>query len=210
MSDLCAELHALARRGSRHTFPFDASRIPSNGIYVLFENGETSHGGPRIVRAGTHTGNGQLPSRLKQHFLQENKDRSIFRKHIGRALLCSGSDSFLTFWNLDRTSKKARSVACTDEELTKQRTIEIDVTRYMRTSFSFVVIAEPDKDMRLRLESRIISTLSRCPVCEPSPSWLGTSSPKVKIRESGLWLVNELGKTPLDGSDLARLRVAIR
>src|SRR5687768_9315527 len=119
MSDVCAALHALARTGTIHSFPLNPSRLPSNGIYVLFEEGEESHGGARIVRAGTHTGEGQLIERLKQHFLQENKDRSIFRKNIGRALLSRASDSFLTFWNLDRTTKKARSVACTEEELAK-------------------------------------------------------------------------------------------
>lgn len=208
MNDICAELHALALRGTRHTFPFDASRIPLDGIYVLFENGETGHGGPRIVRAGTHTGKGQLPSRLKQHFLQENKDRSIFRKNVGRALLGKASDPFLSFWELDRTSRKARSLPCTEAELAKQKTIESAVTSYMRASFSFAVLAESDKHTRLLLESRIISTVSRCPVCRPSPNWLGASSPKAKIRESGLWLVNELRKTPLQDDDLQRLKSA--
>jgi hypothetical protein len=58
-----------------------------NGIYVLFERGEECHDGGRIVRVGTHTGDGQLRSRMLQHFVNENKDRSIFRKNIGRALL---------------------------------------------------------------------------------------------------------------------------
>ena len=38
----------------------------------------------RIVRIGTHTGENQLRSRLMQHFVKENKNRSIFRKNIGR------------------------------------------------------------------------------------------------------------------------------
>lgn len=85
MSAHCAELHALVQRGARHTFPFEARGLPSNGIYVLFELGEECHGGNRIVRVGTHRGQGQLPSRILQHFVAENKDRSIFRKNIGRA-----------------------------------------------------------------------------------------------------------------------------
>jgi hypothetical protein len=54
--------------------PFDDSPIPLNGIYILFEDGEIAHGTNRIVRIGTHTGKDQLFSRLKQHFIQENKD----------------------------------------------------------------------------------------------------------------------------------------
>src|SRR5690349_6728892 len=79
----CSELHGVVRRGTLHSFPFDGARLPKNGIYVLFERGEVGHGGSRIVRVGTHRGDGELPSRLLQHFVMENKDRSIFRKHMG-------------------------------------------------------------------------------------------------------------------------------
>jgi hypothetical protein len=64
--------------------------------------------GSRIVRIGTHTGANQLCSRLKQHFLNEMKDRSIFRKNIGRCLLKQANDPFLEFWELDLTSHAAR------------------------------------------------------------------------------------------------------
>ena len=49
----------------------------------------------------------------------------------------------------------------------------------------------------IKLQSRIISTVSLCDECRPSEKWLGLYSPKAKIRESGLWLVNELYKVPL-------------
>jgi hypothetical protein len=75
--------------------------FPLNGIYILFEKGETAHDTNRIVRVGTYPGDKQLRSR--QHFLVENKDRSIFRKNIGRALLRRGQDPFLPLWELDRT-----------------------------------------------------------------------------------------------------------
>ena len=83
---ICEALHAWVNSLPALRFPFGVSQIPLNGIYVLFENGEVGHGGHRIVRVGTHTGHNQLTSRLRQHFLIENKDRSIFRKNkIGRA-----------------------------------------------------------------------------------------------------------------------------
>ncbi len=56
--------------------------MPANSIYILFKQGEFSHGVDRIVRVGTHTGANQLASCLKQHFLLENKDRIIFRKEF--------------------------------------------------------------------------------------------------------------------------------
>ena len=76
MSAVCSQLHSLARRGTEHSFPFDRARLPLSGIYLLFETGEEAHGGDRIVRVGTHTGDDQLPSRLVQHFVNENKDRN--------------------------------------------------------------------------------------------------------------------------------------
>src|SRR5262245_51438780 len=108
MSVLCSNLHELARRGTVFSFPFDRGDIPPHGIYALFEAGEEAHGGGRIVRVGTHTGDRQLRSRLTQHFEKENKDRSIFRKNIGRALLIRDGDPYLAEWEIDRTSRAAR------------------------------------------------------------------------------------------------------
>lgn len=87
MSKNCHTLHQWFNGMKKFSFPFDKQEIPQNGIYILFEKGEFAHSANRIVRIGTHTGENQLRSRLIQHFLKENKDRSIFRKNIGRALL---------------------------------------------------------------------------------------------------------------------------
>lgn len=62
----------------KYSFPFNEKEIPNNGIYILFEKGETGHLTNRIVKIGSHTGVNQLPARLNQHFIKENKDRSIF------------------------------------------------------------------------------------------------------------------------------------
>lgn len=65
MSAECETIHKLAWELERHGFPFDESKIPLNGIYLLFQKGEEGHQGERIVRIGTHTGDNQLRSRLK-------------------------------------------------------------------------------------------------------------------------------------------------
>lgn len=206
MNQICTDLHALTRSGKQHSFPFDGSSIPANGIYVLFESGEHAHDGLRIVRVGTHTGDGQLPSRLRQHFVKENKDRSIFRKNIGRALLNKAGDPFLSEWNMDRTSRAAREQVAGAFDLTKRRAIEAEVTKHLQATMSFVLFRVDDKEERLQLESKLISTVSVCDLCRPSKRWLGSSSPKHKIRESGLWLVNELYKELLSVADLKQLR----
>jgi len=109
MSEICNKLHQLFNGRKMFSFPFDPKEITLNGIYILFETGEQAHGTNRIVRIGTHTGKNQLRSRLDQHFIHENKDRSIFRKNIGRALLNKDLDPFLDQWELDLTTHEAKS-----------------------------------------------------------------------------------------------------
>jgi len=79
MSKNCDRIHRWFNGMKRYKCPFNDEEIPESGIYVLFEKGEFAHGGNRIVRVGTHTGQSQLRSRLFQHFLKENKDR---QKHF--------------------------------------------------------------------------------------------------------------------------------
>jgi hypothetical protein len=205
MNNQCVKIHHLFNRLPRHSFPFDRNIIPKNGIYILFEKGEFGHDTDRIVRIGTHTGLNQLPSRLIQHFINENKDRSIFRKNIGRAILNRDQDTFLKSWELDLTTRRAKEQYASSIDFTRQRNIESQVSNIIQNNFSFVVFEVTDKDQRLALESKIISTVSHCRDCQASSSWLGNHSTKDKIRTSGLWLVNELGKEPLSDLDLIEL-----
>ncbi|MFQ5709614.1 MAG: hypothetical protein ACE5HO_19330 [bacterium] len=206
MSEICQCLHSLFNDLLRHRFPFDERATPYNGIYILFENGEHAHGADRIVRVGTHTGTNQLRSRLKQHFVNENKDRSIFRKNIGRAILQKEGDPFLGQWEWDLTTRKAKERYLPLLDIEKQRSVEKAVTEYIQRNFSFVVFRVDEKEERLQWEQKIISTVSWCEECRPSPVWLGMYSPKRKIRESGLWLVNGLYKDGLSWVEMESWR----
>lgn len=205
MSKECAVIHILFNKLERHYFSCNESAIPLNGIYVLFQKGEVSHNQDRIVRIGTHTGPNQLRSRLRQHFITENKDRSIFRKNIGRALLNKRKDPFLKYWELDLTARKSKNQYSSLIDLDYQKQIENEVSQYIRENFSFVAFEVKDKAERLEMESKLISTVSLCDECRSSDDWLGNYSPKDKIVESGLWLVNELYKTPFDVSGIEHL-----
>lgn len=205
MSDNCKALHRWANQRKEFAFPFDENEIPLNGIYLLFEKGESAHGVKRIVRVGTHTGKDQLRSRLWQHFVNENKDRSIFRKNIGRALLTQAKDPFLHQWELDLTTKAAKEKHAVLIDFAKQKHVEQHVTRTLQDCFSFIVFSVDEPGQRKMLESKLISTLSLCDECLPSPQWLGLRSPKAKIRESGLWLEQELYKEPLTDAELQEL-----
>ncbi|NKB77698.1 MAG: hypothetical protein GKR96_11825 [Gammaproteobacteria bacterium] len=201
----CDGIHRVMHGLKRHQFPFDKSAIPKNGIYILFEKGETGHGGDRIVRVGTHTGENQLQSRLRQHFLNENKDRSIFRKNIGRSMLNQENNSFLRFWELDLTTQKARETHSSSIDFDYQESIEARVSQYIQANVSFCVMSVDSRAERLEIESKMISTVCLCKKCSSSTAWLGNFSTKGKIAKSGLWQVNELYKTPFDASEVTGL-----
>lgn len=210
MSKECEILHSWFNRMKRFNFPFNKENIPFNGIYILFQKGEKAHGTNRIVRIGTHTGTDQLRSRLQQHFIQENKDRSVFRLNIGRALLNKNKDPFLKQWNLDLTTREAKQKHVKHIDFNKQKKTEKKVSKYIQNNFSFVIFKVDHKEKRLELEAKLISTISLCKDCQPSPHWLGLYSPKNKIRESGLWQVNELYKQPLTDKDIKELQQILR
>lgn len=206
MSSICHKLHEFANTLLIHSFPFDEDRIPENGIYILFEKGEQAHHTNRIVRIGTHTGQHQLKSRLFQHFLLKNKDRSIFRKNIGRCFLNEKGNSYLKIWDMDFTTSEMKKKKANYVDPAYQQSIEKRISKYIQSMFTFAVLEINGKDDRLYFESRLISTVSLCEDCLPSPNWLGLQSPKEKIRESGLWQVNELYKAPLSDGGFQQLR----
>jgi hypothetical protein len=128
------------------------------------------------------------------------------RKNIGKCFLNRENNEYLSTWELDNTSlKEMRANAhVIDHEL--QAKLEHGISDYIRTQFSFSVIELDHKEERLLLKSKLISNLSVCPQCRASKTWLGQYSPKDKIREVGLWQVNELYKEPLNESDLLYLK----
>ena len=148
MSEICSEIHKIFNELLRHSFPFNKTTIPKNGIYIIFEKNEYAHGADRIVRIGTHTGEKQLFSRLQQHFVKENKDRSIFRKNIGRALLNKENNPFLEQWNWDLTTKEKKEKYLPLLNQAKQKEVENRVSEYIQTNLSFCVIPVEGKAQR--------------------------------------------------------------
>lgn len=199
---MCDSLHEIFNALPRYTWE-SISDIPFNsGVYIVFEKGEKYESADRIVRVGTHVGDGRLKKRLTSHFVKENKDRSIFRKNVGKAMLNKDGDPYLKNWSLN--SAKKENAACIGQN--KQAEIEKRVSEYMRSAFSFAVFSVEDKDERLRLEEGIIATLNSCEKFGPGPEWKGLYSPEKKIRTSGMWLKQGLNGTPLSDRELLRLK----
>ncbi|HTV30260.1 MAG TPA: hypothetical protein VMF32_21090 [Xanthobacteraceae bacterium] len=205
MTEACQHLHEVLSRLPRFKRE-DLAQVPKNGIYVLFEKGEAAHDGDRIVRIGTHRGQNNLPSRIREHLYESNKDRSIFRKHVGRCLLAKASDPFLPQWELDLTAKASR--ALNEHKVNKARLLEVeaDVTRYMVENFSFAVFRFDDEADRRQYEECLLSTIYACPECGPSEAWLGKHHPNSEvIRKCGLWNIQNLSGKVLSRGDAKRV-----
>ncbi len=187
MKDVCGYLHESVRRLHRFRAGFDVGDVPLNGIYLLFEKGECSHGGERIVRVGTHTGQNNLPKRLAEHLYAKNKDRSIFRKHIGRCLLRRDNHPYAKVWEYDLTKTVEREKYSHLIDVDMQVAIEDSITEYMIENFSFSVIRVDQKENRLSYEEQLIATLASCEVCNCSSGWLGKWHPNANICSTGIW-----------------------
>lgn len=207
MQSIGLELHKLFNNQKRYSFPFSQHRkeIPNNGIYIIFEQGEKYQNFDRIVRIGTHTGNNQLYSRLKEHFIKKNKNRSIFRKNIGRCILNMEHKSYLRIWNLDTTSAEKSNANSNWVDIEFEKQLEERISNYIQERLSFCIIKVNTKEERLYWESKIASTLAQADDIVPSPERLGNYSPIEKIRESGLWQVNGLEGEIITEEELHKL-----
>ena len=166
----------------------DNSFLPENppkkpGLYVVYEESEEDY--RRIVRVGIATKS--LYSRLKQHFINLNRSSSIFRKHIGRALI-NLNNSFKHINIKDWNNKKIKSAPTLEE-------VEREVSNYMQNHLSFTFIEINNGQELENAEKKLIeflsirnSLFSQATGKQPfSNDWLGQYCTNKKVNKSGLW-----------------------
>lgn len=197
--ELCLNLHRQFNNMQRYDYSTIDEVSFTNGIYIMFEKGESYRGYDRIVRVGTHTSDNRLKKRLKDHFLKENKDGSIFRKNIGKAILNKNRHPYLDVWNLD--TKKAADQF--DAEF--QCKIEKQISTYLKDNITFTCFKVDTKEDRLRLEEGIIALLNSSSSFASSENWRGRFSPVNDIAQSGLWLREGLNGKPLTFSEYEKI-----
>ncbi|MCL2003334.1 MAG: hypothetical protein FWG72_04925 [Oscillospiraceae bacterium] len=207
-SSICYRLHKLFNTMPR--FKWDTiSKIDfDSGIYVVFEVGESYCGMDRIVRVGTHRSDGRLRSRLKDHFIRENKDGSIFRKNIGKAILNKNHHPYLDVWTVDTSKPKNVTRLGSRYDPIFQSKVEKQVTKYMRAHFTFICFPVATERERLHIEEGIIAALHLSRDFSASPSWRGKYSPEYEIVQSGMWLKQGLDGIPLTEKEFANIAAA--
>ncbi len=193
------------RRHERKVFllgELSAQTLPPRGVYVFLDGYEKNFlaNAPRIVRVGTHAiskgSKALLKSRLRNHLGLKsgsgNHRGSIFRLHVGRALLeQENALESLSSWGKDQDAPP--------EVRTLETSHEIRVSDYLRKLEVFVlkIDDEPNKySMRAAVERQLISlcTEGLMTIDCPSDQWLGLSSPMPLIERSGLWNLRDVGK----------------
>lgn len=182
---------------------------PKRGVYFIFEHGELREDGhtPRVVRVGTHAVSAgsrtTLWNRLSQHrgtaasLSGGNHRGSIFRLHVGTALLASRPGQFAM-------ASETWGKGSTADRLTRAGELELEqaVSRYIG-AMPFLWLAVDDEPGRMSerhvIEANTIALLSNAPrpkdparthVDPSSPGWLGRHAARAEIRVSGLWNVD--------------------
>jgi hypothetical protein len=179
---------------------------PRHGVYFFYEDGEDrADGSPRVVRVGTHaltaTSRATMWARLRQHRGRlggrnpggGNHRASIFRSHVGTALIRSGDwpDGLLQAW---AGSPRRPEWADMEDQIERQ------VSHHIR-AMPFLWLAVPNHlngtSDRGYVEKNSIALLS-CRTGgtdQPSPGWLGHHASSAKVCQSGLWNSNHVDDT---------------
>jgi hypothetical protein len=176
---------------------------PSRGVYFFFEPGETRADArtPRVVRVGTHAlrpSKTTLWGRLAQHQGQHggalpgggNHRGSIFRLHVGTALLATGDwePAIRETWAINSSAPQSVRRA--------EYPLEHAVSTYIRSlPFVWLGVDDPPSPTSHRgvIEAGSVALLSNYarPALDPaSEHWLGHHAHREAIRLSGLWNVN--------------------
>ena len=198
MNSLSYRVHKYFSSLPRFTYKDINDITYDNGICIFFEAGEKYCGMDRIVNIGTHSTDHRLKERIKDHYLREHKDGSIFRKNIGKALLNFYKSSYLEVWSYDTSNKQKTPQEIlyrVDSRL--QKCIEKQVSEHLINNITFVCVNVESKVDRIRLKEGIIACLNHDVEFAASEEWLGRYSPEYEITNSGMWL-----KQGLDGVDL--------
>ena len=179
---------------------------PRRGVYFFFEHGEQRQNGEglRVVRVGTHAislgSHTTLWGRLSQHRGRiggghpggGNHRGSVFRLHVGKALLSSREYS-------ERIRRTWGKGASADREvLDAEYPLERDVSQFIRNMpLLWVNIADPagpESDRKV-IEANAIALLSnrrKLAVDPASSKWLGLRTGNPAICESGLWNIDHV------------------
>ena len=184
---------------------------PERGVYFVFEQGELREDSKahRVVRVGTHAlkpgAKSTVWGRLRQHRgtsrggkLSGNHRKSVFRLHVGGALLERGEVVGPSSWGVRKADRSVRG---------DEKPVEAAVSEAIGAMEVLCLKVAESPSLRAWVESNCIALLSnrgRLPIDPPSSDWLGHHARAKAIRTSGLWNANHVDE-PYDPGFLEEL-----
>lgn len=150
-------------------------------------------------------------NRLRQHRGAAggggNQRGSIFRRHVGAALMDAGLIEVVPDWWVGTNAAPTQRMAERGAELAVSRVIR-------RMPFLCLPVDDAaglssDRGYMERNAIALVSSRTARALDPPSSAWLGRHARALKIRESGLWNVRHVGDT-VDPAFLDRLRRRVR
>lgn len=181
------EIHRIVQTLPKYNY-LTIDQVPfEEGVYFMVDKNEEFCGYPRIVRVGTHKGDGRLKKRLGQHFMTEDKNGSILRKYVGSALLSQNKDDYLKIWEYNSRSTKVYKQWQSDININKERATELRVSKYLRESINFYCIDIKQSAERLKFKESVLRSLYDDESFRATESWLGGFNPELHIGTYGLW-----------------------
>ena len=202
--ELMADLEV--RCGGKRTLAECDGRMnwPTRGVYFCFEHGERRTGSsiPRVVRVGTHAlrpSKSTLWGRLSQHRGSVggtmprggNHRGSIFRLHVGTALLATGE------WPASIRTTWGKGGSASAEVRAGEYPLERAVSDYIGAMpVLWIAVDDPpgptsDRGVIERGAIALLSNAISPAIDPPSAGWLGHDADRDAIRRSGLWNVDE-------------------
>jgi hypothetical protein len=205
--EVLARLERLPNQGLPLRQLASKHSLPNRGVYFFREPGEMFEpsGAARIVRVGTHAvsagSKSTLHSRLKAHKGSQsgsgNHRGSIFRLHVGHALLVKENHQILT-WGSGSTAPqglRANPAAQLEEALWEKRVS--DIIGAMTVLWVDIPDEPSSESQRATIERNSIALLSNrlCPVAAANDQWLGRFNPREAIRASRLWNLKHIDES---------------
>lgn len=206
--NILSQLEKSGQQGLRLASYNGSSSLPSRGVYFFREPDEYRLSNPsslRIVRVGTHAvstnSKSTLWGRLKAHLGTRsgggNHRGSIFRLHVGAALLARDGESIPT-WGVGSSAPQNLRESVTNQAA--EITYEQKVSKLIG-AMTVLWVDVPDEpgpsSLRAFIERNSIALLSNrfVPFESASAGWLGSHSPRKEIRQSRLWNLNHVDLT---------------
>ena len=214
----CSRLHEMLEQLPLRGGGVNPDDLPDGaGIYYFYQkSGDTweksGHGNGQkgIVRIGI---SGGTRGRVSDHYhgvipIEDiamdtfcPKDRSIMRKHIGRALLNRSGHPhalYIDIWNVDMTTREKRDAHQHLRDIDTEKSIEREVSEVLARDFEFRCVSGASNAEVDELETSGIGIVASCGVCARSHEWLGRSHLKRVISEGKLWNIMKV-KQNFDG-----------